>query len=124
MQENKLTPTEIAAKSEVLAKYMEKTIYGILETGSNPLKGYFKPNEFEYAIKAGYKLQFNYHTSWDRLHEVWENVQKDKSYQRIPTSQKIDLTNSIVYDTPEQCFIALVECVEFLNNLKQEKNAN
>lgn len=113
MQENKLTPTEIAAKSEVLSKYM----------------GWWKDGDFYRDTNSTLITYFGLDSfsNWHIIHKVWEKVRGEKifsykkgvPYGRIKSNVMIELING----TPEQCFIALVDAVEFINNLKQENNA-
>ena len=127
MQENKLTPTEIAAKSEVIAKYMGGQIK-IYSCGENEVYFNHRPAN---GIYNQFKIsKLKYHSSWDCLHEVWERLREEATILlsehdfRLRARLINNITHSMCYGTPEQCFIALFEAVTFINSLKQSNNAD
>jgi hypothetical protein len=103
MQESKLTPEQIASMSEVIAVYHNK-----YTTNS---KIWVEKD----ADNIKYVSEYEYHSSWDWLHEVWDKVRNDERFK-----------NTILYDpivplmawgTKEQVF---TELHNIINKLKQK----
>lgn len=101
MQENKLTPTQIASMSEVVAKYMGWCTY-IEYDGRCILEDYI-------------------YDSWEVIHFVWEKIR----YENVPINNDIEyslhldkIQEFIIENKKEQCFVALFETIKFINQLK------
>lgn len=70
-----LTNEEILEGNKLIATFMDAEIFGIKETGDNPLRAIFTPLRFDAAIKAGYNLQMSYHSSWDWIMPVIDEIE-------------------------------------------------
>lgn len=71
---------QITEGNKLIAKFMNHSIWGFVrnELNTNTLRGLFSPKEFKKAEKDGYKLRFNYHSSWESLMPVFEKIEKLK----------------------------------------------
>jgi hypothetical protein len=80
---------------------------------------YWVENEDIFWFKVG---EEDFHTNWNRLHEVWEKVREEIG--KVCISYFYNTSRMILNGTKLEAFKALYDCIQFINNLKQQENGN
>lgn len=140
MQETQLTPSEIASMSEVMAVYMGadmpsyiknsngKIVQCILVYKGQRVRFIWIGNEC--SMYNEYSNGFEFHTSWDWLHEVWEKVREeetlfnDKNIWYLFGEHKSNVVQFMEENNILEAFKSLFDCITFINQLKEQENGN
>ena len=110
--QTELTPT-IAEMSEVVAKYM-----GWEKKKRSRQQYIWELNNFFQC----YVGEENFDKDWNRLHEVWEKVRED--IQISPPEIEGEIYVSFMEGNQLDTLTALYNAIQFINQLKQQENAN
>jgi hypothetical protein len=78
-----MTDKEILEGNKLIKKFVGGDCMGILETGGNPLRAYYPPENIEVFEAKGYITQLHYDQSWDALMPVVEKIEGMGYYSEI-----------------------------------------
>lgn len=118
-----LTELQIKEGRRVIATFVGANSYGIKETGANPLRGFFKPKDFDAAESFGYKLLLSYHQDWALFMPAYNTFRlaKDIPGELVTTHGDyiVQIVQAVANYDIEKAFISLTAGISWYNSIKK-----
>lgn len=92
-----MTPQEIIDGNKLIAEFMAMEVYGIFETGGNPLKATYHSSQISLFESKGYKVQLLFHSSWDWLIPVVKKCSESFEYNQYDSEEYYHITKEIFH---------------------------